>query len=119
MLVSLTQIDYDYDIALVAFDKTQTKERMVGVARIMSKPGGIEPEFAVAVGDPWQGKGVGAILMEYLLAIAKERGIKTIGGIVLAENTQMLAFAKKLGCKISRGQDGGGEYELKIDLKAA
>ena len=81
----------------------------------MSKPGGIEREFAVAVGDPWQGKGVGAVLMNYLLAIAKARGIETIYGIVLAENTQMIALARKLGCKISRGQDGR-EYEVKIDM---
>jgi len=77
----------------------------------------IEPEFAVAVGDPWQGKGVSATLMNYLLAIAKERGIETIWGIALAENTQMLAFARKIGCKISRGADGR-EYELRIDLRS-
>jgi acetyltransferase len=116
MLVSLTQIDYDYDMALVALDKTQTKERILGVARIMSKPGGIEPEFAVAVGDPWQGKGVGATLMNYLLTIAKERGMETIWGIVLTENSQMIALARKIGGKISRGQDGT-EYEVKIDMK--
>ena len=41
--------------------------------------------------------------MNYLLAIAKERGMETIEGIVLAENTKMIAFAKKIGGKISRG----------------
>ncbi|MBW1888054.1 MAG: bifunctional acetate--CoA ligase family protein/GNAT family N-acetyltransferase, partial [Deltaproteobacteria bacterium] len=115
MLVAFTQIDYDYDMALVALDKTQLGERILGVARIMSKPGGIEPEFAVAVGDPWQGKGVGATLMKQLLAIAKERGIETIWGMVMTENTQMIALARKIGCQISRGQDGS-ENEVKIDM---
>ena len=84
---------------------------MLGVTRLLSKPGGIEPEFAVAVGDPWQGKGVGATLMNYLLAIAKARGIESIWEIVLAENTRMIAFLRNLGDKISRGADGR-EYEL-------
>jgi len=117
MLVAFTQIDYDYDMALVAFDKTQPEGRMLGVARIMSKPGGITPEFAVVVGDPWQGKGIGVTLMKSLLAIAKERGIENLWGVVLSENTQMLSLVRKIGCHISRGQYGG-EYEVKIDLSS-
>ena len=117
MLVAFTQIDYDYDMALVAFDRIQSEERMLGVARIMSKPGGVTPEFAVIVGDPWQGKGIGSTLMKNLLAIAEDRGIEKIWGVVLAENTHMLAMARKLGCEISRGQSAS-EYEVKIDLNA-
>jgi len=83
----------------------------------MTKPGGTDPEFAVTVADPWQGKGIGVILMEQLIAIAKERGITSLWGIVLAENTHMLALARKLGCKISRGADAH-EYEIRIDLSS-
>lgn len=51
--------------------------------------------------------------MNHLLVISKKRGNETTWGIVLAENARMPAFARKLGCKISRGRDGR-YYEVKI-----
>lgn len=116
MLAYFTQIDYDRDMALVALDQTQPKETMLGVARIMSLPDGKTAEIAVAVGDPWQGMGIGAALMERLISISKERGKETLCGYVLGENTQMLALARKLGFKISWDLEGH-QYEIKTDLR--
>ncbi|MGD8985299.1 MAG: bifunctional acetate--CoA ligase family protein/GNAT family N-acetyltransferase [Desulfobacteraceae bacterium] len=116
MLAYFTQIDYDRDMALVALDQTHPKERMLGVARIMSLPDGKTAEIAVAVGDPWQGMGIGAALMERLLSISKERGKETLCGYVLGENTQMLALARKLGFKISWDLEAH-QYEIKKDLR--
>jgi len=118
MLVRFTQVDYDREIDMVALEKTSgDKERMVATARVMSDPDGKRAEFAILVGDPWQGKGVGARLLERCLAIAKERGIETVWGIVLHENTGMRALASKLGFKVSKS-DEPGELELTIDLKS-
>lgn len=116
MIVSLTQIDYDNDMALVAFDRRGKEEKIIGVARFMNKPGDTEPGFAVTVGDPWQGKRIGETLMKHLLAIAKERGIQTMWGTVLSENVNMLSLVKKLGGDISRSHDYKG-YDVKIDLR--
>ena len=115
MLVRLTQIDYDLDIALVAMDRSQKDEKVLGVARIMTKPGGIDPEFAVLVGDPWQGRGIGAVLMQRLISIAKKRRLESITGLILGANRNMLALARKLGFEITR-VPGSAEYEAKIDL---
>jgi acetyltransferase len=117
MLAYFTQIDYDRDMALVALDQTQPKERMLGVARIMSFSDGKTAEIAVAVGDPWQGKGIGAALMERLIAISRERGKENLRGYVLGENTQMLALARKLGFRISWDLEGH-QYEIETDLRA-
>jgi len=115
-LALFTQIDYDRDMALVAIDRTQGKEKILGVARIMAKPGGKEPEFAVTVSDAWQGKGIGAALLEHLASIAGERGFETLWGVVLAGNRHMMALARKLGFRIAKTPDSG-EIELRIDLK--
>lgn len=115
MLSRFTQIDYDREIALVAIDEDSEVERMLGVARIIGDPDGMEGEIAVLVGDAWQGKGIGASLMRKCLLIAEKRGFKHIHGIVLKENKNMLALAKKLGFTINRGEDFG-EYEIKIDF---
>jgi acetyltransferase len=90
---------------------------MLGVARIMSHPDEKKAEIAVAVGDAWQGKGVGAVLMERLIAIAKERGKETLLGHVLRENTHMLDLARKLGFTISWDREDR-LYGIEIDLRS-
>lgn len=119
MLVRFTQVDYDREIDLVALDEEdKLDERMLGAARIFTDPDGKFAEFAILVGDPWQGKGVGARLLEKSLRVARSRGIENVWGIVLQENEGMLALARKLGFKISRSK-APGEMELTIDLRSA
>lgn len=115
MLARFTQIDYDRDIVMVAIQRDGEEEKMLGVVRLLSDPDVTKAEFAVAVGDPWHGKGVGAVLLERCIDIAKERGIRTIWGIVLAQNTTMLALGRKLGFAVTRSPEGG-DYELRISL---
>ena len=115
MLARFTQIDYDRHIALVALTESEMNEKMLGVARVISLRNLEEAEFSVAVDDPWQGKGIGAALLQRCLFIAKERGIQKVMGTVLAENTQMLALGRKLGFNIKKEQDVP-EYELSIDF---
>lgn len=116
MLARLTQIDYDREIALIAFKESDIDNEMIGVARLISDPDGKNAEFSVVVGDPWQGKGVGARLLELSISIAKERMIETIWGMVLAENTTMIALGKKAGFDIAASEDLK-EYRLSINLR--
>lgn len=113
MLARFTQIDYDREIALVAMDEDFETERMLGVARIIGDPDGKTGEFAVMVGDDWQGKGIGSTLLTKCLSIAEKRNFKTVHGIVLKENRNMLALGKKLGFEIRKDQESG-ENELVI-----
>jgi acetyltransferase len=97
------------EIALVAIDEDTETDRLLGVARIIGDPDGKTGEFAVLVGDAWQGKGIGSNLLEKCLSIAEKQGFKTIHGIVLHENKNMLALGKKLGFEIKRATDCGGD----------
>ena len=116
MIARFTQIDYDREMALVAIHDGDDGEKMVGVARIIGDPDGKTGEFSVMVGDPWQGKGVGAILLDRCLEIMAERGMETVWGAVLSQNTGMVRLGKKLGFSVKH-QPGTGEYEMTIDLK--
>lgn len=118
MLARFTQIDYTKDMALVAFNLAESDEKMIAVARFMTNPGGVDHQFAIVVSDELQGKGVGRALMENLIAIAKDRKIETMKGIVLAENTHMRTLARKLGFSLSK-IPGENQYDLKIDLRSA
>ena len=115
MLARFTQIDYDREIALVAIDEDSETENMLGVARIIGDPDGKTGEFAVLVGDAWQGKGIGSNLLEKCLSIAEKQGFKTVHGIVLKENRNMLALGKKLGFSIERdAEDGDNKLVIRL-----
>src|SRR5205823_4705677 len=93
MLARFTQVDYDREMALVAIDDAGGTEVIVGVARYTMNPGHESAEFAVVVGDAWQRRGVGPMLMERLVACAKARGLRRLEGSVLRGNRNMLKFA--------------------------
>jgi acetyltransferase len=115
MLARFTQIDYDREIALVALQASAAAEKMLGVARIIVQPKQSQAEFAVLVADRWHGKGIGAQLLSRCLAIAKQRHIEKVAGLVLSENTEMLALGRKLDFQIRRVPETN-QYELTIDL---
>ncbi|HCY85819.1 MAG TPA: GNAT family N-acetyltransferase, partial [Desulfobacteraceae bacterium] len=110
MLARFTQIDYDREIALVAIAEEAGVEKMLGVARIMGDPDATTGEFAVMVGDPWHGKGIGGKILRYCLDIARDRKFKTVEGYVLAENSGMINLGKKMGFNVTRD---GSEVVLK------
>ncbi|MBU0973516.1 MAG: bifunctional acetate--CoA ligase family protein/GNAT family N-acetyltransferase [Proteobacteria bacterium] len=114
MVIRLTQIDYDREIALVALMGNDRDKKIAGVSRIITYSDGIQAEFALAISDEWQGKGIGAALLTACLKAARQKGIKRVMGLVLAENTQMLKLGKKLGFKITRSPESS-EYELIIE----
>jgi acetyltransferase len=66
-------------------------------------------EFAVAVADAWQGRGVGERLLRGLIAVAAQRGLRWFEGDVLESNRGMRALARKLGFQ---GRARGGEARL-------
>jgi len=115
MLARFTQIDYDREIALVALDEDAQTDRMLGVARIIGDPDGKTGEFAVLVGDSWQGTGIGANLLEKCLTIAKKQGFKSVHGVALAANRNMLALGKKLKFNIKKDPDSS-DHNLVIYL---
>jgi acetyltransferase len=114
MLVGYTQIDYDRQIALVAMEESESG-RMLGVSRVIRTTGDRTAEFSVLVGDPWQGRGIGAVLLKRCLQVAKDQGVRYVWGIVLPENKQMLALARKLGFEVD--YPAQSEVEVRIDLE--
>jgi acetyltransferase len=110
MLVRLTQIDYDREMALVAVETTGGAEQLLAVARYTTLPDGESCEFALVVADAWQGRGIGARLMKALIDTAASRGLKRMEGEVLANNVKMLTLMKKLEFSIRTSED---DYSIK------
>jgi acetyltransferase len=116
MLARFTQIDYDREVGLVALDDTGVSGKMLGVARVMLEANQRNAEFSVLVADDWQRQGIGADLLKRCLDIAKERSIERVWGMVLPENTGMLALGKRLGFARKRNPEEN-VIELSIDLE--
>ncbi len=116
MLIKFTQIAYDREVALVALMGQGTDKKIVGVCRIILEPDKTLGEFALAISDEWQGKGIGSSLLKLCLKAVQTKGIQKIMGIVLAENTQMLMLGRKLGFSVKRHPESG-EYDLIIDFR--
>jgi acetyltransferase len=93
MLARLTLIDYDREMALVALQE----DRIVGVSRIVTNPDQASCEFSLLVADEMAGKGLGSRLMEGIMAVARDKGLSEIDGLVLSGNGKMLALMKRLG----------------------
>jgi acetyltransferase len=102
MLIRLTQIDYDNEMALIALRMVDGVEgEQIGVARYAINVDKKSCEFALTVADKWQGRGVGQQLMKDLMAVARARELDTIEGQVLANNKRMLKLMATLGFEVS------------------
>jgi len=72
--------------------------RVVGEARcVTDTDDDAAAEFAVAIADDWQGRGVAARLLAELAARALPRGVRWFHGDVLEDNDPMRALMHKLG----------------------
>ena len=115
LLLRLSQIDYDRQMALAALSSNGGPEKILGIARLFGDPDSVNAEFSVVVEDTWQGHGIGETLLGKCIEIAKERGYRSIWGLVLPENISMLALGKKLGFDIVMSPSGS-ERELRISF---
>jgi len=107
LLIRFTQNDYDREIGLIALRQPPGPELMLGVSRLVMAPDRRSAEFAVIIGDPWQGQGLGPKLVSRAIEIARENGVKHLWGEVLAENQPMLDMVQKMGFSLKRDYQGG------------
>jgi acetyltransferase len=73
-------------------------------------------EFAIAIGDAWQGQGLGVQLMQALIDVARERGLKRMEGMVLAENRKMQKMMRKLGFSVRVDPEDTSMLLVSLDL---
>ncbi|GAB4180509.1 MAG: GNAT family N-acetyltransferase [Rhodocyclaceae bacterium] len=105
MLVRLTQIDYDREMAFIATTGAPGAEIELGICRYATNPDGESCEFAVVVADEWAHRGIARKLMAMLIETARAKGLKYMNGEFLASNARMLKFVTDLGFVLSKSGD--------------
>ncbi|MEP9373655.1 bifunctional acetate--CoA ligase family protein/GNAT family N-acetyltransferase [Mesorhizobium sp. KR1-2] len=98
MLLRLTQLDYEREMAFIALDIANGD--LAGIVRLSADPDHEVAEYAILVRSDFQGKGVGWALLRHLIDYAAADGLKRIEGIILNENTKMLGMCRELGFTI-------------------
>jgi acetyltransferase len=85
-------------VALLALDTTG--EIAAEARYAVDAEGDAVAEFAVAVGDGWQGRGLGRALLLRLAFHARENGFAALRGSVIPGNEPMLALLRALGAEL-------------------
>jgi acetyltransferase len=71
------------------------------------------------VDDAWQRRGLGRIMMQRLIEVARERGLKTMIGYIVANNQGMLALCMRLGFAIEHMSDEADVRRATLTLAGA
>jgi acetyltransferase len=100
MLTRYCNLDYDREIAIVA--ELPDSRRIIGVVRLIIDPDEKSGEYAVLVGDQWQGFGLGHKLIGSIIEMAKDKHLEKIYGYVMANNYKMLNLCNGIGFKAEK-----------------
>lgn len=97
LIEDLTDIDYQRDVAFAAVMPDDADEKILGISRYSTSRDGTSCECAVTVRDDWHHRGLGTVLMQHLIEVAKARGILFMVSIDSAGNLEMAELARFLG----------------------
>jgi acetyltransferase len=115
----LTAVDGCDHYALVATftESTEAEEIIIAVARFVRSPeDSAAAEFAIVVGDEWQGEGVGRELMGRLVDAAVTRGVRRFQATMLADNVPIHRLSERFAAGPLRRLRRGNTFEVEFDL---
>ncbi len=114
MLIRYCNIDYEREMAFVAEYEAGKNKRIVGVSRLIINTDQQTAEYAVLVADDFMALGLGLKLSDKIVGFAKEKNLKKVYAVTLADNKRMKALGRKLGF-ITKVRDNN-EIELVLEL---
>lgn len=106
-----TQVDYYDRMAFVAM----LGSTLVAVARYEKLSDRSEAEIAFFVDDDHHGRGLATLMLEYLAAAARHRGLEKFSATVLPENYRMLGVFRKAGFE-AKSRFSDGYIDVDIDI---
>ncbi|MDH5478705.1 MAG: GNAT family N-acetyltransferase, partial [Nitrospinota bacterium] len=104
-------IDNRKDVAIVGYMPAAHGDEIIAMGRYYLDETTNRAEVAFVVRDEWQGKGIGAFMLEILAKTARRNGIKGLTATVLRENMAMQAvFNKKADMQVKSSLEGDVYY---------
>ncbi len=107
-LSRLCFIDYDREMALVPERiEADGARTLLGVGRLVKKPGTDEAEFALLVSDRAQRSGLGTELLRRLIQVGHDEKLRRITADILPQNSVMQKICERLGFQLAARFPGG------------
>jgi RimJ/RimL family protein N-acetyltransferase len=93
-------INYERALPILAFADAPKGERMIASATLaFNQAPHVRhvAQFGITVHDDYQNRGLGTILTQYMVEIAKERGVKKVSLEVVVENERAIKVYERCG----------------------
>ena len=101
LMKKLAEVGYEDKVYPVNIHKPE----ILGVVRLIIEPDGKNGEIAFIVADPWQGLGLGAKMVDYMIEICKDKKLETVYAFMLPDNHRAIRLLGKMGFTIEHTQD--------------
>jgi len=100
------QVDYHREMVFVALSCPDLSDPVLaGLEHAVCDPDNQRPGSALQVAAPWQGKGLGRLLLQEMLHHLRDRGTAEIMGPSLMKNEAMAGLARRLGFAVAALQN--------------
>lgn len=96
-LTRFCEVDGLHSMAFVATLQKDGAETEIGVGRYAPNSRADAREMAVTIADDWQHRGLGKLLVNQLVASARDYGVRQLYSVDLADNSAMRELANELG----------------------
>ncbi len=107
------QMDFDADALFGVFDR---QLRLVAMVHLAFQRQGGAAEFGISVLPAMRGRGVGALLFEHAVTLARNRGVHQLVIHLARDNAPMLAIVRRAGAKLAfEGSDAIATLPLASD----
>ena len=99
-------VDHCDTCAIVAEVMRDSGKEIVATGKYYRLPDKHSAEIILAVADDYQGRGLGTSILEQLMSVARQNGIDTFKGDVLACDTYALSIFKNYGFNLTLEAQG-------------
>ncbi|MBF0288551.1 MAG: GNAT family N-acetyltransferase [SAR324 cluster bacterium] len=113
----MAHVDYDKNLALVGSIQEAGHEAIIAVGFYSLDPATGYADSAFMVRDDWQNQGAGKYLMNRLIEIARERGIKGFTADILIRNSRMMHVFRECAPSPIKSSMEEGYYHLSFSLE--
>lgn len=121
-----SHLDPEKDAAIVATTLPEMgHEEIFGVVHIgQESPDSDTAEYDIMIRSDFKAHGLGYRLMTEILMCARRRGLKTVTGVISADNFKMLQMVGELGFRSKRSEDNTidvtldfAEYDARLEAE--
>jgi GNAT superfamily N-acetyltransferase len=112
----LCNVDGRYSMAFVATVQQDGREVEIGVCRYAPDVKTDVREMAVTIADEWRHKGLGKLLMQHLIAYAREYGVRQLYSQDLADDSSMRELAHEIGMSVNRDPSNATQVIYSLSL---